>query len=180
MLPRIWKQGVKIEDFWNLGGRSCHPIYKNDHSNLIYWLSKTKCASLCHLMYLLSSMSETFEIFPWTQTNTENLAKYNWLSFSPKSCVWESKWLPGGWLGKSLLWSLHIGYWSVAVHDWMINIVNPWDHRQGWTKSIDYPVFHMAALISMLCKYWNCSLEHASSITLCVCYLPFYSHKFLN
>ena len=21
MLPRIWKQGVKIEDFWNLGGR---------------------------------------------------------------------------------------------------------------------------------------------------------------
>ena len=26
-------------------------------------------------------MSETFEIFPWTQKNTENLAKYNWVSF---------------------------------------------------------------------------------------------------
>ena len=84
------------------GSKVSYPIYKNDHSNLIYWLSKTKCASLCHLMYLLSSRSETFEIFPWTQTNTENLAKYNWVSFSPKNCVWESKWLPGGCLGKSL------------------------------------------------------------------------------
>ena len=84
------------------GSKVSYPIYKNDNSNLIYWLSKTKCASLCHLMYLLSSRSETFEIFPWTQTNTENLEKYNWVSFSQKSCVWESKWLPGGCLGKSL------------------------------------------------------------------------------
>ena len=84
------------------GSKVSYPIYKNDHSNLIYWFSKTKCASLCNLMYLLSSRSETFEIFPWTQTNTENLAKYNWVSFSQKSCVWESKWLPGGCLGKSL------------------------------------------------------------------------------
>ena len=84
------------------GSKVSYLIYKNDHSNLIYWLSKTKCASLCHSMYLLSSRSETFEIFPWTLTNTENLAKYNWVSFSQKSCVWESKWLPGGCLGKSL------------------------------------------------------------------------------
>ena len=103
VLPRIWKQGVKIEDFFKFrGSKVSYPIYKNDHSNLIYWLSKTKCASLCHLIYLLSSRSETFEIFPWTQTNTENLAKYNWVSFSQKSCVWESKWLPSGCLGKSL------------------------------------------------------------------------------
>ena len=79
-----------------------YPIYKNVHSNLIYWFCKTKCASLCLLKYLFPSMSETSEIFPWTQTNTENLANYNWVLFSQKSCVWESKWLPGGWLGKSL------------------------------------------------------------------------------
>ena len=85
------------------GSKVSYPIYKNDHSNLIYWLSKTKGASLSNSMYLLSSRSETFEIFPWTQTNTENLAKYNWVSFSQKSCVWESKWLPVGCLGRSLV-----------------------------------------------------------------------------
>ena len=105
--PYIQKQGITKD--LETGGQNwgflkfreskvSYPIYKNDHSNLIYWLSKTKCGSLCHLMYLLSCMSETFEVFPWTQTNTENLAKYNWVSFSQKSCVWESKWLPGDWL----------------------------------------------------------------------------------
>ena len=111
-LWNVWKQGVTQDletggqnwGFLKFRGSkvSYYTIYKNDHSNLIYWLSKTKCASLCHLMYLLSSRRETFEIFPWTQTDTENLAKYNWVSFSPKSYVLESKWLPGGCLGKSL------------------------------------------------------------------------------
>ena len=96
------------------GSKVSYPINKNDHSSLMYWLGKTKCDSLCHLMYLLSSMSETFEILPWTQTNTENLAKYNWVSFSPKSCVWESKWLPGGWLGKSLSPWKTKGWWTCS------------------------------------------------------------------
>ena len=68
---------------WN----SPYPIYKNDHSNLI---QNKMCFSMSFNVPI-HSRSETFEIFPWTQTNTENLAKYNWVSFSQKSCVWESK-----------------------------------------------------------------------------------------
>ena len=53
-----------------MGSKVSYPIYKNDLSNLVYSFSKIKCASLCHIMYLLSSRSETFEIFPWTQTKS--------------------------------------------------------------------------------------------------------------
>ena len=92
VLPRIWKQGVKIEDLLNLGGRKLVTQFTRMIIATLYIdLSKTKCASLCHVMYPSSSRSETFEIFPWTQTNTENLAEYNWVSFSQKSCVCESK-----------------------------------------------------------------------------------------
>ena len=98
------------------GSKVSYPINKNDHSSLMYWLGKTKCDSLCHLMYLLSSMSETFEILPWTQTNTE---WYGWVSFSQKSCVWESKWLPGGWLGKSLL----VGFPFVTILHILYSVV---------------------------------------------------------
>ena len=55
VLPRIWKQGVKIEDFFNLGGRKLVTQFTRMIIATLYWLSKTKCASLCHLMYLLSS-----------------------------------------------------------------------------------------------------------------------------
>ena len=50
-----------------------YPIYKNDHTNLIYLHSKTKYASLHHLMHLLSSMSEMSENI--SIENTENLTK---------------------------------------------------------------------------------------------------------
>ena len=42
-------------------------------------------------------------------TNAENLTKYNWMSFSQKSGVWESKWLPDSCLGKSQL----KGIWDI-------------------------------------------------------------------
>ena len=83
------------------GSKVSYPIYKNDHSNLIYWLSKTKCASLCHLMYLLSSRSETFSL---DSNKYRKSCKIQLGVIFPKILclgVWESKWLPGSWLGKS-------------------------------------------------------------------------------
>ena len=59
---------VKTEDLRNFGGqKSVTQLTKIITPNPKYWHRMTKFVSLHPFMCLLSYMSETYRIFPWTQ-----------------------------------------------------------------------------------------------------------------
>ena len=60
--------GLKLRIYEIFGVKSLLPnLQEESYQPYILIYSKTKFSSLHHLMYLLYCMSETFEIFPWTQ-----------------------------------------------------------------------------------------------------------------
>ena len=78
-------------------------------------------------MYLLSFMSETFEIFPWTQLVQKIFIKCNWMSFCQIWCLWV-KMTPDSWLGKSLLpvigFSMHLNIIdSMSDYDFWVDVI---------------------------------------------------------